>query len=470
MRIESANVPDQSTVAGRGTAMYPQFALPVAPGGGASLARAFLWLGVAALVGSGVLAVILVLSRIPGVGEVFPLRDAFRAALVVHVDLSVLIWFMSFAGVLWSLASGARALTLGWAGWTLAAVGTLAMTVSPFFPDAKPLLNNYIPVLEQPVFLAGLAACGLGFGAAIVRVLAAGWRRQCCTGGACAARLGVMLGAAAGACAWGAMAVNLLQLPPGEGVPYFEPLFWGPGHVLQFQHALLAAVAWLWLASALGAPLRVGTRVLAGLFVLAALPLLSVPVLYALWPAGSPWYVAAFARLMEWGHLALMPLIVLALASLARVWRSAPSGPRSALLASLVLFCTGGVLAFMIRGVNVVVPAHYHGSIVGVTLAFMGLAYLLLPSLGFKAAGGAMARWQPWVYGAGQLLHILGLAWSGGYGVQRKVAGAEQALTTLAQKAGMGMMGLGGLIAVIGGAMFVIVCLRAMTSSSRASA
>jgi cytochrome c oxidase subunit 1 len=74
-----------------------------------------------------------------------------------------------------------------------------------------------------------------------------------------------------------------------------------------------------------------------------------------------------------------------------------------------------------------------------------------------------MALWQPYVYGGGQLIHVLGLAWSGGYGVQRKVAGAEQMLTTLPQKIGMGMMGLGGLIAVIGGLMFVLVCLKAMS-------
>ena len=116
----------------------------------------------------------------------------------------------------------------------------------------------------------------------------------------------------------------------------------------------------------------------------------------------------------------------------------------------------------MIQGANVVIPAHYHGSTVGVTLAFMGLAYVLLPQLGFGAAEGRMARWQPYVYGGGQLIHILGLAWSGGYGVQRKVAGAEQALTTLPQKIGMGMMGAGGLIAVIGGIMFVLVLLRLM--------
>jgi glucose dehydrogenase len=67
-------------------------------------------------------------------------------------------------------------------------------------------------------------------------------------------------------------------------------------------------------------------------------------------------------------------------------------------------------------------------------------------------------------------MHILGLAWSGGYGVQRKVAGAEQVLVSLPQKIGMGMMGLGGLIAVIGGVMFVWVCLRSMTAKNRPAA
>ncbi|MQM32400.1 MAG: hypothetical protein CRU78_18690, partial [Candidatus Accumulibacter phosphatis] len=61
----------------------------IAAGTPASLARAWLWLGVMALIGSGLLAVLLVLSRTPGIQDVFPLKDLFRAALVVHVDLSV---------------------------------------------------------------------------------------------------------------------------------------------------------------------------------------------------------------------------------------------------------------------------------------------------------------------------------------------------------------------------------------------
>jgi hypothetical protein len=88
------------------------------------------------------------------------------------------------------------------------------------------------------------------------------------------------------------------------------------------------------------------------------------------------------------------------------------------------------------------IPAHYHGCIVGVTLALMGLVYHLLPRLGYRAPQGRLAVGQPWLYALGQLMHITGLVWSGGYGVQRKVAGAEQVLRSPGEVFGMGLMGL----------------------------
>ena len=439
----------------------PAFQLDVGPGTGRQLARAWLWLGVAALIGSGLLAILLVLSRTPGIQDVFPLRDFFRAALVVHVDLSVLIWFMAFAGVLWSLAGAPRLAALGWIGFALAAAGTLLLAVSPFAGDARPLLNNYIPVLQQPLFFAGLGVAGSGFALTILRTLLVGWPARPTADSAAALRFAIFLAALAGFCAAAAFLVSWRDAPAYTGQAYFEALFWGGGHALQFQHALLAAVAWFWLAGALGAAPPVSARTAAWLFGLAALPLAAVPVIYAWWPVGSALHLAYFARLMESGHPLMLPLMLLAIAAAVRL-RGVAAPAKSALFASLSLFVVGGVLAFLIRGVNVVIPAHYHGSIVGVTLAFMGLTYVLLPQLGFAAVKGRMARWQPYVYGGGQLLHILGLAWSGGYGVQRKVAGAEQMLTTLPQKLGMGLMGLGGLIAVVGGVMFVLVCLKAM--------
>jgi heme/copper-type cytochrome/quinol oxidase subunit 1 len=136
---------------------------------------------------------------------------------------------------------------------------------------------------------------------------------------------------------------------------------------------------------------------------------------------------------------------------------------RAALVASVVLFSAGGFVGFLITGNNVRIPAHYHGSIVGVTLGMMGVVYLLLPRLGFAAPDSRLAAWQPYVYGAGQLLHILGLVWSGGYGVQRKVAGADQVLEGAAQVAAMGLMGLGGLLAVVGGILFLVVVLQSLS-------
>jgi cytochrome c oxidase subunit I len=47
-------------------------------------------------------------------------------------------------------------------------------------------------------------------------------------------------------------------------------------------------------------------------------------------------------------------------------------------------------------------------------------------------------------------------------GIQRKTAGAVQGLDSLSAKAAMGVMGLGGLLAVIGGMLFVYVMLQAL--------
>ncbi len=46
--------------------------------------------------------------------------------------------------------------------------------------------------------------------------------------------------------------------------------------------------------------------------------------------------------------------------------------------------------------------------------------------------------------------------------MRRKVAGSEQVLHTTQEVAGMALMGIGGLIAIVGGLLFVVVMLRAI--------
>jgi heme/copper-type cytochrome/quinol oxidase subunit 1 len=263
---------------------------------------------------------------------------------------------------------------------------------------------------------------------------------------------------------------SYLALPRGlDGKAYYEVLFWGGGHVLQFTWTLLMFVAWLWLADALGARVPLSPRVAILLFAIALVSVFATPVIYLAYDVTS----VEHYRLQTWlmrvgGGLAILPFglsMIFSLATCKTVSRE-NRALRAALAWSLLLFGAGGVIGLMIHGSNVKIPAHYHGAIVGVTLAFMGLAYHLLPRMGYARPHARLAALQPALYGAGQLAHVIGLVWSGGYGVQRKVAGAEQVLRGLEQVAAMGLMGLGGLAAVAGGLLFIVIVGRSLWTSS----
>lgn len=449
------------------------FALPPVEGTPSRLAAAWLVLGVAALLASGLLAILLVGSRTPALQHFIPWRDFFHTALVIHVDLSVLIWFLSFAGVMWSYAGSARAAPMGWVAGALCLIGTVALALAPFTGEGNPLMNNYVPVLRQPLFFIGLTIVGVGFALSVARALVTLSYSAVPRDGHAAVRNGMFLSAATAALALIALVWSWASVPAHyEGQSYYEMLFWGSGHVLQFTHSLLACIAWFWLAEAAGARIAVKPSTMGWLFVLAAAPILGAPVIYLIHPAGVPGHIVGFTRLMEYGHLTMLPLGVVLLAAIYRE-RSrlrAADSLTAALYCSLFLFAAGGVLGFMIRGANVVIPAHYHGSIVGITLAFMGLTYHLLARIGFGEPMRRLALWQVYVFSIGQFLHIAGLAWSGGYGVQRKVAGSGQVLRSLPEIVGMGMMGIGGLIAIIGGVLFLVVCVNSMRPSVRARA
>jgi hypothetical protein len=420
----------------------------------------WLMLALASLVGAGLFSLLLVLSRTPVIHELTPFIDFFHIALVVHVDLSVLIWLLSMAGVMWSLSSGRDLPAWDRLSFWLAASGTAIVIVAPFIGAADPLMNNYVPLLRHPVFYVGLGLFTAGIGSHLLRsaLTRSGFSKE--LDGTAALQFGATLAAVTTAIAMGAFLASLAGTP-GEmtGEAYFEFLFWGGGHVLQFTHTLLMMVAWVILSHASGCRFVLTPRLTLTFLLILALPVITVPFLYVAHEVVSPGHRLAFTELMKYGGLSCLPLGLAVLVSLWKAERPVGEGRylRSALVASLSLFTAGGVLGFMVSGLDIVIPAHYHGSTVGVTLAFMGFAYYLLPRLGFGAVPPRMAFWQPYIYGGGQLMHIIGLAWSGGYGVQRKTAGVAQGVDRLGEIAGMGLMGLGGLVSVIGGLLFLVV-------------
>ncbi len=452
--------------------MHEEYILAVPPGRRRQLAIGWLWLGIIALLGAGLFSVLLVLSRTPYVQDIIPWIDFFRTALVVHVDLSVLVWFLAFGGVLWSLNSTPRFIFLGWAALVFAGLGAALMVVVPFLGPGNPLMSNYIPVLQTPLFMVALSSFGFGVMLLVLRGMTANAPVGLYMEGAGALRFGLNTAVVSAAMAVFAFVWSYLAIPDSmTGKAYFELLFWGGGHMLQFTYTLIMLVAWLWLASASGVRLPLSPRVVSILFLFGLVAVFMAPLIYYANPVISGEHILFFTWLMAYGgSLAPVPL---GLAVLYGLLRSAPASGsqrplRSALWTSMILFGIGGCIGFLIQGSNVTIPAHYHGSIVGVTLAFMGMTYDLLPRLGYALPNIRLAAVQPCVYGGGQLLHVLGLVWSGGYGVQRKVAGAEQGLDGIEKIAAMGLMGFGGLIAIIGGLIFLVIVLSVMIKGSQA--
>jgi hypothetical protein len=450
------------------TASTPaDYALPPIAVAQRPLARAWLMLALAALIGSGLFSVLLVLARTPGINRFLPAGDFFRVALVAHVDLSELVGFVAIAGLLWSANQrGKAAGRIGWIAWSLAGLGALGMALAAFVDPGTPVMANYIPMLDSATFRAAVAV----FAAGVALMVGAGLARPARVGlvpdGTGALRFGlhasvVSTAVALIAFAW-ALAVVPRDLPPRA---YYEILYWGGGHALQFTWTLLLLVGWLALGQALGARIALSPRVVMLLLAVALAGVFATPMAYLMHEVST----VEHRQMHTWGMrigggLAIAPLMLALLVALApRRVLAPPQRPlRAALLASMLLFVAGGLIGLTIDASNVKIPAHYHGCIVGVTLALMGLVLHLLPQLGYAAPQGRLAVVQPWLYGVGQLLHIIGLVWSGGYGVQRKVAGSEQVLRSGAEVAGMGLMGLGGLLAIAGGLLFVVVVLRAM--------
>ena len=446
--------------------------LPVGSESARGIASAWLALGLISLVFAGVFSLLLVLARTPLVQGWIPFIDFFQVSLVVHVTLSVLVWLLAISAAMWSLSTRNDLRSWDRASLLLAALGTAIIIISPFAGAGRPQMSNYVPVLDDSLFFTGLCLFAAGIASHVVRSLLTYRRIGTELTGTAALQAGITMSAAVTGVAMICVLASLSGISSQMyGQIYFEFLFWGGGHVIQFSYTLLMMVCWVVLAWASGCRIDLTPRLTLVFLVFLILPIMVVPFLYLAHDVTSPGHRLAFTELMKYGGLSCLPLGLAVLAGLFNA--DSPAGEarylRSALVSSLILFAAGGVLGFMISGLDIVIPAHYHGATVGVTIAFMGLTYYLLPRLGFGPLPARMAFLQPLLYGGGQLMHIVGLAWTGGYGVQRKTAGLAQGVDRVGEIAGMGLMGLGGLISVIGGLLFLIVAWKSMRAQPTGS-
>ncbi|MDQ3262617.1 MAG: cbb3-type cytochrome c oxidase subunit I [Myxococcota bacterium] len=438
-------------------------------------ARRFIGLAVGSLLVAGLLSLALVLGRTPGLDRLAGDPLLFKRALVVHVVLALVVWFHAFTAGLHALLPGRRSGFAARHAPFLSAAGLLALLAAPLVPGAQPVLSNYIPVVDHPLFLLGLGLFAAGvllslLDSRLLPSLAPAPRPGLLTPsaqiGLRSAGLLLVVALATLLASW----VNTPALP--DPLLYYELLFWGTGHVLQF--ASVAAMLAIWLALVEGAlerPLLSRSRA-TFLFALLATPAL-VGLVLPSGGTGSALYREGFTTLMRWG---IFPVVGVVLAVCVRgVWRSPVRKTDPRLLtffASASLSVLGFLLGAMIRGSNTLVPAHYHASIGAVSAAFMGFTFLLLEPLGLRRLSGRalrLARWQPLLFGAGQAVFALGFGLAGAHGMGRKVYGAEQVRRTFAETLGLGVMAVGGLAAVAGGLLFLGLVVRAWIAADRRS-
>jgi cytochrome c oxidase subunit I len=428
------------------------------------LAAGWLLLALTALALSTLCAVLLIAARTPLFGTVAASGELFGRALVLHVSLAVVIWFLACAAGFWTLAAGTAANPLRWAALVLAAAGMVVMVTPLFFSAAPPVLANYVPVLDHPVFLVGLAlfltAVALS-GAASLR----GMVHQIKGGKEGPVwRLGALLSLLVAAVALGALITSIAMAKAAGSQTGFETLAWSPGHILQFVHVILLMSVWIVLGERVLGQAVAPPRWLMGLMLLAATPVLAVPVIYFNYPIDSSDFRHAFTLLMALGCWPAPALLALRLLlQLKRAGRSVWTGLQApALLMSTLLFLLGCLLGAMIRNDSTMVPAHYHGTVGAVTLAYMALGYQLLPAFGLAGNRGRRVRWQPVLYGSGLMILALALAWSGWLGVPRKTLHVDVIVQYPAYFAAMSLAGLGGLLAISGAALFVMNIVRSL--------
>lgn len=435
-------------------------------------------LAVAALAIAGLFALLLAISRVPGIETVFPWPvDFFHKGLVIHVVFSFVVWFLAVFGAMLVMGVAPRpgeeghVYRMGATAVVMAAAALPLLFVPALMDRGEATLNNYIPTIVDPIYYAGLVLLAAALAIVSIRALAAialGWVHRDVTAMVAAAAAVIYLLSLA---CFG-IALTLLGDEP-LGHTFNEDLFWGGGHVLQFLNTLLLLVAWSWLAEiALGRPL-VPSTVLIAATVLLILPALAAPVFYLVFAPFSAAQTQVFTDLQY--ALALPPILVVGAIVAGTVGRDRQPLPWRnpaflCLVASVVVFAVGGILGLFVDGADTRTPAHYHGVIAGVTLAFMGLFYaLFLPALGRAVRHGKTLFAQIWLFAGGQLTACIGLFLAGGMGAPRKTAGAAQGLDQIGAMVGMAMNGIGGLVAVIGGVLFVWIAGMALLARPKVS-
>ncbi|WP_341750761.1 cbb3-type cytochrome c oxidase subunit I [Candidatus Tisiphia endosymbiont of Sialis lutaria] len=432
---------------------------------------AICWLrnGVILLALAGVYSIILVMLRTPILVTLFPNTEIFKSALVIHVNLSILVWLISVTACIWS--HNLQPTTSSITYVIIAFFGTALIALSPLCGQNLPVMNNYIPMLENIMFILGISLFGVSvllFSSNVILATIKTLKSQKLI------NFTILSTTIMWVLVWVCFICSYYQLQqviklvPVDIEFYYELLFWSGGHLLQFIYTQIMILVMTVLCHAwIGKELKFNKLYLLLLYLNFLISIAAIwgHLSYDIIDAEFKEY---YTKQMKYGG-GIAPVLSLILIFYELVshnhklvvnslMRNSPI--KASIICSSILFLSGGFIGVLITSMNVTVPAHYNGSIVGISVAFMGFSFLLCDNAcDNEQKKNSYSSAAIITLTIGQMLHIIALLLAGGYGVMRKTPGVEM---TISSKLLMGAMGGGGLIAIVGGLMFVVICGKKM--------
>ena len=374
----------------------------------------------------------------------------FEKGLVAHVLLSIVVWYLAVFGCMIQINRRSPVGIIEILGFLILCSGTILCLIPTVLDRGQPTLNNYIPIIIDDLFYYGLAMIAIG-------TLAAGYKLLITENhnsdlrGAFILLIFVII----------AIIISGMQL---KGKPldyeYNEKLVWGGGHIMQFFNVTLLISAW----SVLGKISRSGIFFRGALLWLVLSGFVSLGI-YFLWPASHEMQTQAFTNMqyaLGISILILLPALigVMSKRSLNLFFKDIR---QFTLWSSVTLFFVGGIFGIFVDGTDTRTPAHYHGMIGGINLALIGLVYsVFFPKLGYAPLKGKLVSCQITLYAFGQLLFITGMYLAGGMGAARKVMGTEIDMGNSLGIIAAGVRDFGGGLAILGGILFIFICLRTL--------
>jgi cytochrome c oxidase subunit 1 len=470
-----------------------------------TLIRANAVLAVVFLLIGGLSALAVTLTRWPAV-HWLP-ADRFYQLLTFHGINMLIFWIIFFEiAVLYFCSSTllkCRLATprIAWIAFFLMVAGAIVNNLSVFSGQSSVMMTSYVPMPANPSFYLGLIlfavgaliGCFIFLGTLVIAKEEKTYEGSIplVTFGALTACIIAIFTIAMGAVILIPTYMWSMGWIANIDAAMYRLIWWGFGHSSQQINVAAHVAVWYAIAAIVFGAKPLSEKVSRTAFVLyiaflqlaSAHHLLVDPGLSSTWKIFNTSYAMYLAVLASMIHGLTVPGSI-EVAQRAKgltkglfEWlRKAPWGNPvfSGMFLSLIGFGFLGGISGVVMGteqINIIihntiyVPGHFHATVViGTTLAFMSLTYFLIPVVFRRQVFlPGLARWQPYIFGIGMMVFSLVMMGAGTLGVERRhwdMAFTDSALGfdyPASAYTLMGLVGISGVTAIVGGGIFVLI-------------